>query len=530
MGSLRGFAWNCGGLRRGAAATLSKVMYFEKNFKNSFDFFFFLETHHKDKHEIPNELMRYEDTYHIRHSETNGQETHSGIIGLIRKEYQVSNVQHLIQGRILHLSITDSAKETTYPISVVYLPTNKNMDVGVIRNIVHSLRLPNENDINNYMILGDFNFVDHEKDKKNGLSNKDKQLNQIWAPFLNEMDMVDPFREQNPKRRVWSFMGTGVAGNSRIDRLYINYTYTNDITNMRYIHTPFTGHKVFAFTMKKDIEWGKGYFKLNTSIFEDEEYEKLVDETIAEVNTLNNRNPSEKWEVFLLTMKTKSIHYSTVRNRAKRKVKNELIRQITAIEENATMNRMEEHYAYLKGRLKEIEDKEIEGYIRRVKFLAPYEKTECDISFYSKLEGQKRSGDRINQLAEKKDGEIFTDQKNIMRISTEFYKKLYTTEKVNNRIQEKLLSNIKTKLSKEKQTNLDKPITEKEIKEAIDNLPNGKSPGLDGFPVEFYREYWHKIKELFIPFVNDVRERGLSNCKNVSVIKLAYKKMEKYIC
>ena len=206
MGSLRGFAWNCGGLRRGAAATLSKVMYFEKNFKNSFDFFFFLETHHKDEHEIPNELMRYEDTYHIRHSETNGQETHSGIIGLIRKEYEVSNVQHLIQGRILHLTIKDSAKETTYPISVVYLPTNKNMDVGIIRNIVHSLRLPNENDINNYMILGDFNFVDHEKDKKNGLSNKDKQLNQIWAPFLNEMDMVDPFREQNPKRRVWSFM------------------------------------------------------------------------------------------------------------------------------------------------------------------------------------------------------------------------------------------------------------------------------------------------------------------------------------
>ena len=140
---------------------------------------------------------------------------------------------------------------------------------------------------------------------------------------------------------------------------------------------------------------------------------------------------------------------------------------------------MEEHCAYLKGRLKEIEEKEIEGYIRRVKFLAPYEKTECDISFYSKLEGQKRASDRMNQLAEKKEGEIFTDQKNIMRISTEFYRKLYTTEKVNNRIQERLLSNIKTKLSEEKRTNLDKPFTEKEIETAINNLPVGKSPGLD---------------------------------------------------
>ena len=116
---------------------------------------------------------------------------------------------------------------------------------------------------------------------------------------------------------------------------------------MKYIHTPFSGHKVFPFVVKKDMEWG--YFKLNTSIFEDEEYDKLVDETIAEVNTLSNRNPSEKWEVFLLTMKTKSIQYSAVRNRAKRKVKNELIRQITQIEENAAMEGMEEHYAYLKG-------------------------------------------------------------------------------------------------------------------------------------------------------------------------------------
>ena len=166
MASLKGFAWNCGGLRRGVSSTLSKVMYFEKTFKNSFDFFFFLEMHHKDKNEIPNELMRYEDTHHIRHSETNGQETHSGIIGLIRKEYEVSNVKHLIQGRILHLTITDLAKETTYPISVVYLPTNTNLNVGILRNIVHSLRLPNEDDIDNYMILGDFNFIDHEKDKK----------------------------------------------------------------------------------------------------------------------------------------------------------------------------------------------------------------------------------------------------------------------------------------------------------------------------------------------------------------------------
>ena len=180
--------------------------------------------------------------------------------------------------------------------------------------------------------------------------------------------------------------------------------------------------------------------------------------------------------------------------------------------------------AYLKGRLKEIEDKEIEGYIRRIRFLVPYEKAEPDIAFFSKVEGQKRANDRINQLAEKEDGQIFTDNENIMRISTNFYKDLYATDNVNEKAQEKLLRNVKTKLSKEAKSDLDKPFTAEEVFKAIQKLQSGKSPGLDGFPIEFYKTYWHLIENLFMAYVNEVLENGISNSRNVSVIKLIYKK------
>ena len=151
--------------------------------------------------------------------------------------------------------------------------------------------------------------------------------------------------------------------------------------------------------------------------------------------------------------------------------------------------------------MKEIEEKEIEGYIRRTKFTAPYERAECDTAFYSKLEGQKRANDRINQLAEKKEGKIYTDKENLMRITTDFYKNLYTSEKVQKESQEKLLKNVKNKLSKEDKTTLDKAFTEEEVMNAINNLPKGKSPGLDGFPVDFYAEYWYTIKSLFMSYI-----------------------------
>ena len=336
-----------------------------------------------------------------------------------------------------------------------------------MQNIVQKLRLADDSDTSNYMIFGDFNFIDHDRDKRHGLSPKDTNLNKIWTPFIEEMDMVDPFREQNPRRKIWSFIGTGMAGNSRIDRIYVNSINMNDITDIRYINTPFHGHRILSFNIKKDIEWGKGYYKLNTSLFEDEEYDNLVDQTIADVEALNNRPAIQKWEVFMMTMKARSIEYSTKKNKAKKRLKNEIIKQIFEIEKGKREEPLAEHYSYLKGRQKEIEDKEIEGYIRRTKFCAPYEKQECDIAFYSKIEGQKRSSDRINQLAESKDGEIFTDKENIMRISTNFYKKLYTSEKTDSKAQEKLLGNIKAKLTAEARENLDKDIAEKEAKNAI---------------------------------------------------------------
>ena len=40
----------------------------------------------------------------------------------------------------------------------------------------------------------------------------------------------------------------------------------------------------------------------------------------------------------------------------------------------------------------------------------------------------------------------------------------------------------------EKQVNLDKPLTEKEIETTIRILPEVKSRSLDGFRIEFYKE------------------------------------------
>ena len=76
-----------------------------------------------------------------------------------------------------------------------------------------------------------------------------------------------------------------------------------------------------------------------------------------------------------------------------------------------------------------------------------------------------------------------------------------------------MLRNVKSKLSKEAKDKLDAPFTAEEIYRAITKLPSGKSPGLDGFPIEFYKEYWEKIKHLFMAYLQEVKDQGLSAAK-----------------
>ena len=79
-----------------------------------------------------------------------------------------------------------------------------------------------------------------------------------------------------------------------------------------------------------------------------------------------------------------------------------------------------------------------------------------------------------------RDDEIYSDNDNIIRITTKFYKNLFTSEGVNEKIQHRLLNNVKTKLSKEERAGHERPITENEVRDTMDGLRLGKSPGLDG--------------------------------------------------
>ena len=227
-----------------------------------------------------------------------------------------------------------------------------------------------------------------------------------------------------------------------------------------------------------------------------------------------------------MAIKAKTIRYSQDKNKVKRVLKESIRLKIARIEENALplQEDIADQYNYLIQKLKQIEEQEIEGYRTRIKYLPTHEKGEADIAFYSKLEERKIAKNSIGQLAEKMNGQIYTDNENLIRISNTFYSELYTPTKVKLKKQHKLLSNIKKKITEEQKAKLDATLTPDELREAVFSMQKGKSPGLDGIPVEFYQEYWESIKLIYFNFISKVKTEAFSKTKNTSVIKLIYKK------
>ena len=102
---------------------------------------------------------------------------------------------------------------------------------------------------------------------------------------------------------------------------------------------------------------------------------------------------------------------------------------------------------------------------------------------------RKKERTQINKIKNER-GEITTNTAEIKTIIREYYEQLYVNKMGNLEEMDKFRETYTLpKLKQEETENLNRPITSKEIKLVIKNLPKNKSPGPDGFPGEFYQTF-----------------------------------------
>ena len=111
----------------------------------------------------------------------------------------------------------------------------------------------------------------------------------------------------------------------------------------------------------------------------------------------------------------------------------------------------------------------------------------------------------------KPNGNYLTSQNEILDSISHYYKTLFKANDQN--IQGYHLSDILgqysiIKLNTTEAIALEGAIMKNELWNALKHMKHNKTPGIDGFPSEFYKIFWKYLKSCFLKALNDSMDRG----------------------
>lgn len=128
------------------------------------------------------------------------------------------------------------------------------------------------------------------------------------------------------------------------------------------------------------------------------------------------------------------------------------------------------------------------------------------------LAHQLKARQASNQIIQIRDesGTVETDPIKINTSFNLFYRQLYKSESPDDETQmDAFFQNLDLpRVPPDDNQTLDTPLTLPEIKEAISSMSSGKSPGPDGYPVEFYKRFSNQLAPLLLEMFNYSHSHG----------------------
>ena len=242
------------------------------------------------------------------------------------KDFSVNDVHLDANGRMLILNA--SIYNEQYCLINLYCPNNQEARATFFDECVNIINDKCSTHLN-IIIGGDFNSVVDEIDKK---SKPKKACKNALIRFMSRLEMTDIWRKKNPDSREYTYIDPSNRGqNSRIDKLLTTDTLLKKVKCCYITNAPTPDHKaVIAEIMLKSNSRGKGYWKLNSSVVNEIEYQVLIkdaiNDTCNEYGTVLSK--CQLWQFLKARIKENSIRYCILKAQSKKdevkRVENEL--------------------------------------------------------------------------------------------------------------------------------------------------------------------------------------------------------------
>ena len=265
-------------------------------------------------------------------------------------------------------------------------------------------------------------------------------------------------------------------------------------------------HKAVISNIHIGTERGSGYWKLNTSWLNDDNYKNKIRLIITDtINSFNTHfSPSVTWDICKIKIKEFSIKYAIA-------TKKEKYADIANIESRLekydldSINQTPDNVkmiADLKNELKVLYDQKYHNEAKgaevrsRIKWV---NESDQNPKFFKAIEHKHQTNNKISYLKDST-GNLKTDTNDLLEITTDFYSSLFSSKNIEDSKIDIYLNNLNNlpKLSNNQADQCEQEINELKLLNALKGMKKNKAPGSDGLPAEFDLTFWEEIKFILI--------------------------------
>ena len=384
------------------------------------------------------------------------------------------------------------------------------------------------------VMCGDFNMVENLDLDRHGGTPKllhtwgIEALREIKGDFL----LTDVWRHKHQQKKefTWHSPNVGVDIRSRLDRIYAHTDILENVNEVAIVPFSWSDHDMVTmkFSVPGHMNRGPGYWKLNTLLLQDSEYLEWIKSFWHEWRTQKNKFDSltQWWDSGKRRIQQISIWYARDKNKLRRAQRDEIARKLQSAKslDDPDPDLIRE----LSNELKDHDTSQAQKIFIATR-LEKIEHDEKPTAYFYNLLKKRQEANNLNEIyVTAPDGTVSVSQdtEDILRQTTSFYKNLYKAENnLHGPSQKELLKHVTKTLSDVDKQSLDQDFTKKEIREALHETQNGKTPGWDGLPYEFYKTFWSLLEEDFFELQNHILniDEKLSASQQRAFLSLLYK-------
>lgn len=520
MGELTTLVWNCGGLNAPHKRTSTLGLLKRKNV----DIAFLQETHllQADNSRLANRF------YHTIASSSANTKT-KGVAIVVKRNLSLKILSTWSDnsGRIVISTVEFSNRK----IALISAYAPNNYDKIFYNTLTHQML---ELEDCYFMVGADFNavwdpLVDRSGARATGDQAQATNALRFWA---NNLGLIDIWRVINPTHKDFSFYSGRHKSFSRIDFLFVSPHLFNTIEKSELLCIALSDHKgVLSSTTLGNLSQRAVRWRFNTSLLKDETY---ISQFITELDMFTSFNvgsvedPRILWDALKGFIRSNAILYCSSKHKAKshhlKNLETELSRLDSLLQTNFT-DQTDLKRSLVKKEINNILKQKSEFLIHRTRQRYYFQGARPSHLLAMRIRANDHFADI--PMIKSEDGVIKTDPVEVNATFQSFYTNLYESDVTLDRAQcVSWLENLNLpRLTAEDSAVLDKPITLDDLKEAVQSMQKGKSPGLDGIPPEFYVTFWEQLGPYLLDMILFSLDKGeLSRDVNTALISLLLKK------